>query len=189
MRFSRARRKDFDIPTTIKPDDFDWEQSQPLKPLIVRRGAHDPAGYWYLESIELSRTDVTNALCTTEQPRGALEYAPSEAGATSRSWPAPKRNAIGHDPRTHGPQTPGAGAPARPRGARPKKFTQARDAMRDELQQGRRTVAGLRNMLEKNLAETYGVSRDTARKARKAVLSEFCENEFSTNSDKRQIAT
>jgi DNA-binding GntR family transcriptional regulator len=31
-------------------------------------------------------------------------------------------------------------------------------------------------MLEKNLAETYGVSRDTARKARRAVLSDFGEN-------------
>ena len=31
-------------------------------------------------------------------------------------------------------------------------------------------------MLEKDLAQTYGVSRDTARKARNDVLSEFVEN-------------
>jgi hypothetical protein len=48
--------------------------------------------------------------------------------------------------------------------------------MRADLRQGRRTVPELKNMLEKNLASTYGVSRDTARKARNAVLSEFGEN-------------
>jgi hypothetical protein len=61
--------------------------------------------------------------------------------------------------------------------------------MRDDLRQGRRTTAELSAMREKNLAATYGVSRDTARKARNAVLAEFGEIEFSTNSDKRQTAT
>jgi hypothetical protein len=44
--------------------------------------------------------------------------------------------------------------------------------MRDDIRQGRRTVPELKEMLEKNLSTTYGVSRDTARRARKAVLSE-----------------
>jgi DNA-binding GntR family transcriptional regulator len=48
--------------------------------------------------------------------------------------------------------------------------------MRDDIQQGRRPVAELKNMLEKNLQEAYGVSRDTARKARRVVLSEFGED-------------
>ena len=43
--------------------------------------------------------------------------------------------------------------------------------MRNDLQQGRHTVADLEHMLEKNLATNYGVSRDTGRKARNAVLS------------------
>jgi hypothetical protein len=60
---------------------------------------------------------------------------------------------------------------------------QASGAMRDDIQQGRRTVAELKNMLEKNLAETYGVSRDTARKARNAV----CRNLATINS--RQMPT
>jgi DNA-binding GntR family transcriptional regulator len=47
--------------------------------------------------------------------------------------------------------------------------------MRDDLHQGRRTPAELKDMREKNLAATYGVSRDTARKARNAVLAEFGE--------------
>jgi hypothetical protein len=38
---------------------------------------------------------------------------------------------------------------------------------------GKITAAGLEGELEKNLAADYGVSRDTARKARNAVLSEF----------------
>jgi DNA-binding GntR family transcriptional regulator len=48
--------------------------------------------------------------------------------------------------------------------------------MRDDLRQGHRTPAELKTMLEKNLAATYGVSRDTARKTRNAVLAEFGEN-------------
>jgi DNA-binding GntR family transcriptional regulator len=63
----------------------------------------------------------------------------------------------------------------RPRGAKPKKLEQVKEAMRDDIWQGRRTVAELSNMREKVLAAEYGVSRDTARKARKA-LSEFVEN-------------
>jgi DNA-binding GntR family transcriptional regulator len=35
---------------------------------------------------------------------------------------------------------------------------------------------GLQEMKEKELAATYGVSRDTARKARNAVVSEIAEN-------------
>jgi hypothetical protein len=47
--------------------------------------------------------------------------------------------------------------------------------MRDDIRHGRRTVEDLRKMREKDLAAQYGdVSRDTARKARNAVL-EFVE--------------
>ena len=46
--------------------------------------------------------------------------------------------------------------------------------MKNDIRQGRRTVAELTNMREKDLAE-YNVSRDTARKARNAV-SKFVEN-------------
>jgi hypothetical protein len=63
----------------------------------------------------------------------------------------------------------------RPRGPKPKKLEQVKEAMRNDIRQGRRTVAELSNTLEKDLAAEYDVSRDTARKARKAV-SEFVEN-------------
>jgi hypothetical protein len=53
--------------------------------------------------------------------------------------------------------------------------------MRDDIQQGRRTVAQLEDMFEKDLSANYGVSRDTARKARKAVLSELKSRQIPTN--------
>ena len=53
--------------------------------------------------------------------------------------------------------------------------------MRRDILEGRQKAASLNDMLEKNLASTYGVSREIARKARNAVLSEFGEN---SNPDK-----
>ena len=42
----------------------------------------------------------------------------------------------------------------------------------EDIRRGRQSPNGLKNMLEKDLVASYGVSRDTARKARDAVLSE-----------------
>ncbi|MFZ1951068.1 MAG: hypothetical protein WCA05_11500 [Pseudolabrys sp.] len=53
--------------------------------------------------------------------------------------------------------------------------------MRNDIHQGRYTVAQLRDMLEKNLATNYRVSRDTARKARNAVMSELISRQIPTN--------
>jgi hypothetical protein len=69
----------------------------------------------------------------------------------------------------------------RRRGRSPIKLERVKQSMKRDIQAGRHTVTSLRGMLEKSLAETYCVSRDTARKARKAFLSEFVEN---SNSDK-----
>jgi hypothetical protein len=66
---------------------------------------------------------------------------------------------------------PGASVKARVRGRRPTKRQMVEQAMRRDIQDGRVTRADLDKMLEKQLAETYSVSRDTARKARAAVLS------------------
>jgi hypothetical protein len=65
----------------------------------------------------------------------------------------------------------------RKRGRKPVKFERVKEAMRRDIAEGRQ----LEDMLEKELAHIYGVSRDTARKARIAVLSEYVEN---SNSDK-----
>jgi DNA-binding GntR family transcriptional regulator len=53
--------------------------------------------------------------------------------------------------------------------------------MRDDIQRGRLTIANLESMLEKNLAAKYGVSRETARKARLAVMSELNSRQFPAN--------
>jgi hypothetical protein len=59
---------------------------------------------------------------------------------------------------------------------RPIKLEQTKEAMRREIQAGEMTPANLTAMIEKELACKYSVSRDTARKARNAVLSEFVAN-------------
>ena len=62
---------------------------------------------------------------------------------------------------------------ARLRGRKAKKLNQVKAAMTADIRRGQKTPDGLRDMLEKELAAGYGVSRDTARKARDAVLSEM----------------
>jgi len=62
---------------------------------------------------------------------------------------------------------------ARLRRRKAKKLNQVKETMRADVLLGRETRDGLRDMLEKDLAANYGVSRDTARKARDAVLSEM----------------
>jgi hypothetical protein len=69
----------------------------------------------------------------------------------------------------------------RRRGPKPKKFEKTKQAMECDIQQGRLSIPDLDAMLEKEMEERYGVSRDTAREARKATLSEFAEK---SNSDK-----
>jgi hypothetical protein len=71
-----------------------------------------------------------------------------------------------------GSPTPAPTHFARPRGRKPKKLDQVKEAMREDDRSGQLTLAALRDMPEKNLAARYHVSRDTARKARDAVLSE-----------------
>src|SRR4029077_20506303 len=126
-------------------------------------------------------TDVMNAFCTAARPGGPLERAESEAGPASRSRPALQTDGVGLDPLSSNRRSPAADGSARRRGARPQKFQQVCGAMRDDLRQGRQTPAGLSNMLEKNLAATYGVSRDTARKARTTVLAELNSRQSPTN--------
>jgi hypothetical protein len=70
---------------------------------------------------------------------------------------------------------------ARRRGPKPKKLRRVKAAMRDDIQQQRRSVADLQDMPEKTLAETYGASRDTVRKARTAIVFEFVGNPIIDN--------
>jgi hypothetical protein len=67
-------------------------------------------------------------------------------------------------------------APRGRRGPRSGKRENAAAAMRKEVSEKSLTVASLKAMPEKALAGRYGVSRDTARKARFDALESFVEN-------------
>ena|SRR5580704_6153307 len=71
--------------------------------------------------------------------------------------------------------------PNRARGPKPRKQAAVVQAMISDIRRGRRTLISLVDMIEKELAETYGVSRDTARKARNQVVTKLST---ATNSNK-----
>ena len=108
------------------------------------------------------------------------------ADSLQRRWPQ-KPSAPKPPPSATVGVVPGGVRPSsklRKRGSRANKLEQVKEAMRRDIRDGRHTTASLDDALEKNLATDYGVSRDTARKARTAVLSEFVDNPNS-----RQTAT
>ncbi len=59
------------------------------------------------------------------------------------------------------------------RGRRPTKRNEVIAKMRLEIEEGRLTPEDLKDMIEKTLAADYNVSRETARKARAAVLGDI----------------
>jgi hypothetical protein len=68
---------------------------------------------------------------------------------------------------------PFAGANKRNRGPRSHKRDAVEESMRKDIREGCLSPDSLRNMIEKQLAGRYGVSRDTARKARNNVLGQL----------------
>ena len=179
----------FEIPATIKPCDMDWETSRPVKPWIVARGAHRLPGYWYLEWLELRKTDVTDVLCSRQVCDETSQQNPDAEPAKTTNG---QIDSIPSDPGFGGGLGAAGTAPAaRPRGPRPAKWNATKAAMLKDTRGGKLTEFELRDMREKVLAGRYGVSRDTARKARRAVLSEFDELKLkklrqTTNSDQGQ---
>ena len=173
--------KDFEIRTEIKPAGLDWETSCPVKPWLVRRGSYSIPGHWSLEWLEVCRADVTKALCAAKEQDENTRHASRETPASTSPLALESQEMpVGSGRRsTAGPRK--SGGPGRHRGVRPQKFEQTKEAMRNDLQQGRITVAQLEDMLEKNLATKYRISRDTARKARNAVLSELNSRQIPTN--------
>ena len=149
---------DFDMPKHLEPKDVDWEESRPLKQWYVRDGRLQ--GWWDLESIEISRASLAAVVRAAVEQGDALQHAPPEKPASSS---ASKSDAAPRD----------AAGPAGRRGPRPTKFERVKDTMRNEIQQDALTLEQLEGMREKNFETTYGVSRDTARRARNAVLSEL----------------
>jgi hypothetical protein len=84
--------------------------------------------------------------------------------------------------RAHRKQAPPVRSEVRKRGPAPVKLEAVKEEMRRDIQEGRLTVTSLQAMQEKNL-QNYGggVSRDTARRARADVLSEFVEKSSNDN--------
>src|SRR5262245_31377218 len=78
--------KDFELPAKIKPADFDWERSRPLKSWAVRREIFGFPGLWEVEWIEVCRADVTKVLCKRSSERTS-----STTGTKSRSRPGRER--------------------------------------------------------------------------------------------------
>jgi len=81
----------FDRLTTIKPDNLDWEQSRPLKPWLVKSGAHRLPGFWKLDWVELSRTDIERIF--GDPPTRGDSKLPSSGGRqrVSKSGPSLER--------------------------------------------------------------------------------------------------
>jgi hypothetical protein len=152
--------EDVEIPPQLSAGDIDWNNSRPLKPWPLRRERMPRltrAGCcWHIERMEVSRNDVTRLFGGAQ---GAHEQAMRKGTQRVRGGSSP-----GREPTADYES-------ARRRGAKPKKFERVREAMMSDIQQGRRSGAELGDMLEKELSASYGVSRDTARRARNAVLS------------------
>ena len=160
----------FEIPATIKAGDMDWETSRPVKPWIVARGAYRLPGYWHLEWFELRKTDVTDVLCTRQVRDETSQQTPDAEPAKITNG---QIDSISSDPGLAGGPEAAGTTPAKPRGPRPAKLDATKAAMLEDTRGGKLTEFELRDMREKVLASRYRVSRDTARKARRAVLSEF----------------
>lgn len=82
----------------------------------------------------------------------------------ARSAAAPSPPASASDEKTVACRKSGPKQTVRPR---------IEEAMRLDIKEGRRTPKSLEAMLEKEMEAQYGASRDTCRKARRKVLSEF----------------
>ena len=76
------------IPFGLEPEHLDWERSRPLKEWLVPRGTFPVPGYWHLEWIELSVTDVTKELCISQAAVDVAQQTLSQTSETSRSRPA-----------------------------------------------------------------------------------------------------
>ena len=159
----------FHISHKLDRESLDWEQSCPRQPWLVKRGHFSTPGHWGLEWIELSREDVTHALCTPQAEDASARSSPSRSDVAD----IPRTKHCGWRPAATIPAKPSEGVAARPRGRRPEKLEKVAEAMRQGIQNGQRSVEDLDRMREKDLAATYGVSRDTARKAREKTLREL----------------
>jgi hypothetical protein len=89
---------------------------------------------------------------------------------------------VAHRPGDNRPESEAALHPRRARGKKPEQFNKVKSAMTDDLRSGTRDP---RKMVEKQWAHAYDASRDTCRKAFRAIQSEIEDGSLiPTNSDK-----
>jgi hypothetical protein len=105
---------------------------------------------------------------TFEQDRVPATLRAFLEGENGRQSPEPvlKPNAVGQEPLHR----------SRQRGRKPIVLQRVKDEMIAAIDGGKLERTELKEMLEKTLAERFGASRDTCRKARDAVLSGIVEN-------------
>jgi hypothetical protein len=60
---------DIRIPTHLKSEDLDWQQSRPNKPWAIGPLPRHRSGRWNLEWIELSKADITRELMPAKKVR------------------------------------------------------------------------------------------------------------------------
>jgi hypothetical protein len=138
------------VPRRLNPDDFDWSHSRPLKQWFI--GPMPGQHYsWNGSNVPISLVEVSTA-----DVREVLSNVKISSDPHNRL--TNPRNA----------------------GAKPTKRQRAMEAMRRDINEGKLTPATLRTMLQKNLTEKYGVSRETACKARDQVLSEINSRQSNT---------
>lgn len=129
-------------------------------PTLVAHFEQLPADLW--AELEIANWDIGAAVTHDGKPYWSI-YA-----------------SLPDEPVTLNVQVPAA-PPNRARGPKPRKQAAVVQAMIADIRRGRHTLISLVDMIEKELAETYSVSRDTARKARNQVVTELSTT---TNSNK-----
>jgi len=187
-----------EVPPRLKPGDFDWGSSRPVAPWLI--GPHSvvehylPTWNWKprkIDLIELSTADIASTLCDRETstvegglrnprirtPDNGRSHESVDDAVRSPSEIAPSARPKDDDKKAvPSPLSPsGASAQSyrpRKRGRKPTVRETVVAKMRSEISAKLITKEQLEEMLEKTLAEKFGVSRDTVRKSRNEVLRE-----------------
>jgi hypothetical protein len=104
------------------------------------------------------------------------DVSPAIAGVLQGTTPPIKLPAAALEQRWPKQESRPEDKPRPRRGPRPKKRDEVKELMRSALACRRVTKQALTEEKEEVLASEYGVSRDTARRARREVLAEFVDN-------------
>ena len=81
----------FETPSTIKPDEIDWDRSRPRIPWWVKRGQYVLHGSWELDWIEAFAGDVTSVLCSAQAHGGRSKWGANAKQSRTKAKPALER--------------------------------------------------------------------------------------------------